>query len=683
MSVGNLHMILTNFLSAVRFRLLSSTALVSEGNGFTVTLNAEGVNLANGTTVGYTIDGINSNDITSALTGQFSLTNNSAQIPISSTENDDTLIFVLGDSGLGAKTIKRYSTDRKLSSPVLQETFNEIAGSSNLGMFFKPDGSRMWLQDATNDVFRQYSLTAAPSIDQWNLNTINPTVTTGSYGSTGGNHQGMWIDETGTILFQVDRDIQTILQDDIPAWNPLFPGTPARTLNISAATSLPSGITVSRDGTRAFVSSLSPTVVLEYSGTANQCNNWTLSHTLTVGFNASDVFVDPLLGTKMYISDDSGKVHVYKLLTPWDLSTSEFLATWDLTATFSNIYAVYVVEPAAEIFRITLDATDSIGNQTRSISHNVTVENKALPEEVYYGQMSNFQTESLYKFTVPLGITELSAVAVGGGGGGASGVNKDTSTNAASAGGGGGGGALAYGTFSVTPGEILYITVGSGGANQPASGAGAGRGNTGNPGTATYIRRDSFTGVPLLSAGGGGGGGVYDTIGPDGSGSILSSGAGRLGGGFGGNGGGHAKQRDGGRPSGGGGAAGYSGNGGAGAGYSAGTTQVITAASAGSGGGGAGGGRDGSVSDGGNVGIIAEGVSGAVSGQSATRNGSVGPIFAGGGGRGGSGWSSSTIPATTSGGQGYAGGQGAVRIIWGNINNTREYPSTNTGNFLV
>jgi len=679
MSIGNLHMVLANFLASVRFNLLSSTALVSEGNGFTITLDAEGIVLANGTTVNYTIDGINSNDITSSLSGQFSLTNNSAQLSTTTTQNDDTLIFVLGDSGLGSKTVKRYSTDRKLSSPVLQETYNEVESSSNLGMFFKPDGSKMWLQDATNDQFREYSLTAAPSVDQWNLSTINPTAVTGSYGSTGGNHQGMWIDETGTILFQVDRDIQTILQDDIPAWSPLFPDAPARTLDISAATSLPSGIAVSRDGTRAFVSSLSPTVVLEYSGVANQCNNWTLSHTLTVGFSVSDVFVDPLLGTKMYLSDDSGKVHVYKLLTPWDLSTSEFLATWDLTATFSGIYAVYVVEPDAEIFRITLAATDSAGNQTRSVSHEVTIENKALPEEVYYGQLSSSQTESLYEFVVPLGISELSAVAIGGGGSGASGVNKGTSTNATSGGGGGGGGALAYGTFSVTPGEILYITVGSGGANRTGSGAGIGKGNHGNDGLSTYIRRDSFSGTSLLGAGGGEGGGVYGTIGPDGSGSILSSGTGRLGGGNGGNGGQHSTQELGGSPSGGGGAAGYSGDGGAGAGYAPGPTV----AAAGTGGGGAGGNRAGSVSDGGRVGIIAEGTSGAVSGSGAIRNGSVGPIFAGGGGQGGSGWNSNIVPSTTLGGTGYGGSSGAVRIIWGNINNTREYPSTNTGNFLV
>jgi hypothetical protein len=619
-------------------------------------------------------------DITTPLSGQFSLTDNSTQLPITSNENDDTMIFVLGDTGLGAKTVKRYSTNRKLSFTVLQETYNEIEGSDNSGMFFKPDSSKMWLQDTTNDEFREYSLTAAPDIDQWKLSTIDSTVTTGSYGTTGGNHQGMWMNDTGTILFQVDSDIQTILQDDISAWEPVGRGTPSRTLDISADTSAPSGIAVNSEGTKAFVSSLSPTVILEYSGAANQCNAWTLSHTLTLGFTASDVFVDIKLGTKMYISDDSGKVHMYKLPSPWDLSTAEFMTTLDLTSTFNNIYSVYVVEPDSKLFRITLDATDSIGNRSRPTPEIVTIENKALPEEVFYGNLPavwSSQYEEEYTLKVPAGITEVSAIVVGGGGSGAGGVNKGNTTNSTTGGGGGEGGALAYGTFSVTPGEILYIQTGSGGGAVDPAGGGSAKGKRGYQGGTSFIKRTSFAGTTLLQATGGKGGTVYGVTysAPP----SAFSGTEVIGGGLGGAGGDHAEQEFGVRDAGGGGGAGgYSGNGGYGAGY--GTSPTTPAA--GSGGGGAGGQRGTggqSPHAGGGVGIIAEGASGVVG--NSTKNGSSGPIFAGGGGDGGQGWSSSSYDAY--GDNSTAGGSGAVRIIWGNINNTREYPSTNTGNFLT
>lgn len=59
--------------------------------------------------------------------------------------------------------------------------------------------------------------------------------------------------------------------------------------------------------------------------------------------------------------------------------------------------------------------------------------------------------ESSGTFTVPAGVTRISAVAVGAGGGG----DESWSNH------GGSGGALAYATFAVTPGESISITVAS------------------------------------------------------------------------------------------------------------------------------------------------------------------------------------------------------------------------------
>lgn len=681
MSVGNFHMLMSNVSASVRYQLLSSTASVSEGESFTLTLNAAPTGRVEGNLVGYTIDGINSDDIDVGLTGDFTMSNDTSQLVVNTAANDDTLLFFYGESStLGESGIHKYRIDRDLQNPIF-ESYYPGPGSGLLGMFFKPDGSKLWLQNASADEFEAYTLTGAPSVDQWDLNTIEEDFpASGSYGTVGGNHQGMWISGSGTVLFQVDRDIQYIFQDDIPAWNPLNPGNPGRTLNISGDTSLPTGIFVKPDGTKAFVSSIgTPRGILEYSGTAFQCNNWTLTHTLDVGSDSpskfpTDVFVDPL-GNKMYVSDDNGKIHFYKLDTPWELSTATFLRTLDLSASFDRINALSVVTPPSETFRITLDETDSEDKRTGNLSTTVTINDSPMAEELYY--LANTTASIETRLEIPQGVTSISAVVIGGGGGGGSGVNKGFTTNPTNGGGGGGGGALAYGTFAVTPGETLYLGIGRGGERGDSTSKSGGRGDAGRSGGRSYIRRGSFSGTSLLEARGGHGGSSYLSI--TSRYTATPSGTELEGGGNGGLGGIHTDSEGfNSNAGGGGGAGGYSGAGGQGE-----SADGSTPDTNGSGGGGAGGDRDDFPGGtyGGSVGIIKSGVSGiAPSGNGST----VGfPIAVGGGGPGGGGWKSGYLPPRNHGFRGGYGRPGAIRIIWGDPNTTREYPSTNTEDFLV
>ena len=264
-------------------------------------------------------------------------------------------------------------------------------------------------------------------------------------------------------------------------------------------------------------------------------------------------------------------------------------------------------------------------------------------------------------FTVPANVTQVSAVVVGGGGGGGD------STAGDEPGAGGGGGGLSYGTFTVTPGESLTVTVGTGGA--------AGESNAG--GTTTIARGATI----LLSGGGGGGGSSTDGDDEAGGAGGSSGGTERDGGGTGGQGGSTSDSTTG--SGGGGGAAGYSGNGGAGA------DRGTTNATAGAGGGGGGGGSGNGTSSGGggggvglrglgNNGAAASGTTGGGAGSDSssvtgsvstdgsngtTANGGAGGTYGGGGsgGRGGDG--------------GGDGSDGAARIIWGT---GRSYPSTLT-----
>ena len=103
-------------------------------------------------------------------------------------------------------------------------------------------------------------------------------------------------------------------------------------------------------------------------------------------------------------------------------------------------------------------------------------------------------------FTIPAGVTTVTAYLWGGGGGGG---GSATSGANWSNGGGGGGGACAFATFGVTAGNIYTVTIGAGGT------AGTGTGGTG--GTTT------FTGAAGTWTAGGGTGGTLAGTGSNGT----------------------------------------------------------------------------------------------------------------------------------------------------------------------
>ena len=335
----------------------------------------------------------------------------------------------------------------------------------------------------------------------------------------------------------------------------------------------------------------------------------------------------------------------------FDENTSTTLSgSQRMSATSSG--GVIVLDSINEIDPFGEISTDGLQLHLDSVDSNITEEGTAQGQQI-------FTTSGT--FTVPAGVTQVSAVVVGGGGGGGD------STAGDEPGAGGGGGGLAYGTFTVTPGESLTVTVGTGGA-----------GGEGNNGNATTIARGATT---LLSGGGGGGGSSTDGDDSGGGAGGSSGGTERDGGGTGGQGGSTTDSTTG--CGGGGGAAGYSDNGGAGA--DIGTTNATAGAGGGGGGGGSGNGTS-SGGGGGGVGLRGEGNDGAAGSgttgggagsdsssvtDSVSTDGSSGTTAIGGAG--------GTYGGGGSGGRGGDGGgdgsDGAARIIWGT---GRSYPSTLT-----
>ncbi len=237
-----------------------------------------------------------------------------------------------------------------------------------------------------------------------------------------------------------------------------------------------------------------------------------------------------------------------------------------------------------------------------------------LVQHTFSQTVNNYSVPGTYTWVVPSCVTSVTVRAwgAGGAGGGASATDRN--------GGGGGGGAYSIKTETVTPGETLRITVGTGGT-----------GGTGTGGAGGFSQVEHLTGPVVFcrAVGGAGGtkGGGVTSPGSGGSGGLIASNVPVNVGFSGGNGG----------------------------------SSIPDATSIDQGGGGGGG--AGTGSNGGNGGTPTSGVAGSPGGGSGGSGASTstamsgsGGAFPGGGGGGGATWNSSA--------NGGAGGGGQVTISY-------------------
>ncbi len=278
-----------------------------------------------------------------------------------------------------------------------------------------------------------------------------------------------------------------------------------------------------------------------------------------------------------------------------------------------------------------------------------------------------FTSAGTTSFTVPDNVEYISAVCIGGGGGSAGNYGPA----------GGHGGTLAYGTFKVSPGDVLSVTVGDRGTGGPYTFSASG--SAGGNGEDSLIK---LGGATLILAPGGRGGGSSDALSSvyfDPDATNKGSGAG-----------GGAPSGDGrftSNAQGGGGAGGYGGPGGKGAGASGSGGSGSTDGQAGSSGGGGGGGKGRYLpqvrsGNGGGTHLYGLGSNGSgglgppVNGGSGGAGSSdQGGSFGYGGGAGGSPGANYLAQQGSGGLNGSSGGRGAVRIVW--PGRARAFPSQN------
>lgn len=217
------------------------------------------------------------------------------------------------------------STPYDLSSALLfrRSSISTQEGTAT-GLFFKSDGTRCYVIGTTNDRIYQYEL-----ITPWNINT---SYYSGSnfLVSQDGTPQGIFFKDDGTKVYVLGGTNNTVYQYSLSvAWDITTVTYDTKSFSVNSQDTAPREITFKSDGTKLYMMGSTNDRVYQYSlsvawdiSTASY-DNVNFSVTAQETAPSSIVFKDD--GTKLYICGNiSSKISQYSLGTAWDISTASY-----------------------------------------------------------------------------------------------------------------------------------------------------------------------------------------------------------------------------------------------------------------------------------------------------------------------------------------------------------------------
>ena len=227
----------------------------------------------------------------------------------------------------------RDTTDWDISTASYVQNFS-VSTEETLptDIFFKPDGTKMYIIGLQVDEVNEYDLSTA-----WDISTAsyvqNFSVTTQEL-----QPQALFFKPDGTRMYVLGRSGDDVNEYNLStAWD--ISTASYQRLWQSSEEGIPQGLSFKPDGTKLYIIGRSTTAVNEYDlstawnvTTSSYVQNFSVSteETLPAG-----LFFKPD-GTKMYITGPSLDVNQYDLSTAWDISTASYVQNLSVATEENN-----------------------------------------------------------------------------------------------------------------------------------------------------------------------------------------------------------------------------------------------------------------------------------------------------------------------------------------------------------
>ena len=318
---------------------------------------------------------------------------------------DGLRMYIVGTSG---DDVNQYnlSTAWVVSSAVFVTSFSVATEEANLsGLFFRADGTKMYVVGTSSDTIFQYTLSTPWSVATASYDSISFSVAAEATPS------GLAFKPNGLSMYMVGSTGDAVYQYTLStAWN-VSTATFLQSFSVSSQESIPNGVVFTSDGSRMFVVGNSGDDVNQY----NLTTPWDISTAAFV--NVFSVSGQDTLPTGIYIKPDGTKMYMVGQTT--DTVYQYTVPSIDIQLTGPTSVAALDVQQDLTVYGNTTGSfrnngfRENIGGQYYNLvsQADIGTSPNEIPLNQYLGEMAYMNAESVViqpqASAVPNGIGDM------------------------------------------------------------------------------------------------------------------------------------------------------------------------------------------------------------------------------------------------------------------------------------
>ena len=289
-------------------------------------------------------------------------------------KSDGTKMYIVGSSG---DDVNEYSLSSAwdVSTASYVQNFSVAAQETGPGgVFFKSDGTKMYIVGGSkSDAVFEYSLSSA-----WDISTASFTYPATDYFSVETEETApndLFFKDDGTKMYIVGQTGDAVYEYSLSsAWD-VSTASYVQNFSVAAQELNPQGVFFKSDGTKMYITGQSGDDVNEYSlssawdiSTASYVQNFSVAAQET---NPGGVFFKPD-GTKMYIVGSTGvDVNEYSLSSAWDVSTASYVQNFSVAAQETNPTGVFFKDDGTKMYIVGNNA-DAVNEYSLSSAWDIS-----------------------------------------------------------------------------------------------------------------------------------------------------------------------------------------------------------------------------------------------------------------------------------------------------------------------
>jgi DNA-binding beta-propeller fold protein YncE len=292
---------------------------------------------------------------------------------------DGTKMYV---TGVGSRNLNEYdlSTAWNVASASYVQNFSLLNEDFNpQSVFFKPEGDKMYVLGSTGDEVNEYDLSTA-----WNIATASYVVPTQNYFDVSAQEtapSGIFFKPDGDKMYVIGTTGDDVNEYSLSiAWD-VASASYVQNVSVAAQETAPRDIFFKPDGTKMYVTGTTGDDVNEYD-LSSAWNIATASYAQNVSIAAQEanpqgIFFKPE-GDKMYVTGTTGDdINEYDLSTAWNIATASYVQNFSVAAQATSPQAVFFKPDGTKMYTVDL-STDSVSEYNLSSAWNVATANYVL-----------------------------------------------------------------------------------------------------------------------------------------------------------------------------------------------------------------------------------------------------------------------------------------------------------------